>query len=100
MVHLKIKNHCKTYKWNGRKVTVNGKPFPFTAGMVVDWLRKDGIINDWQKKRFKEVSLELRNSHSHLEFCSTDNPGASTIAHAVEEINTLFDSLPIGAEQN
>lgn len=94
--HRKIKEYCKINKWNVRKVSVNGRQFPFTAGMVVDWLRDDGIINDWQKKRFIEVYLELRNAHSHLEFCSIEMPGASTIADAVEEINTLFDSLPIG----
>jgi hypothetical protein len=93
---LKIKHYCKSHKWKVRKVTVNGRQFPFTAGMVVDWLSDDGVITDWQKWRFNEVYLELRNAHSHLEFCSIEMPRASTIARAVEEINTLFDSVPIG----
>jgi hypothetical protein len=94
--HRAMREFCKGYGWNIRKVFVNGRQFPFKAGMVVDWLRDDGVITDWQKWRFNEVYLKLRNSYSHLEFCGIDQPGAGTIANAVEEINTLFDSLPIG----
>jgi hypothetical protein len=88
-----IKEYCKNHGWNSHKVFVNGKRFPTSAAKVVEQLREEGIINDWQLWRMRDVYLGLRNSHSHLEFCSTDLPGAGPILRVVEEINKMFDSV-------
>jgi len=92
--HASIKNMCKVRKWNVRNLFVNGEKFPYTATMLLDSLRSKNIITDWQKRRYKDTWLELRNYHSHLEVCPIHSPDASTLQHAVEEINQLFDSLP------
>jgi hypothetical protein len=90
-----INAFCRQKHWKSRKLSVNGKAFPKTAAEVVDQLHEVAIINDWQHWRLRDVYLGLRNSHSHLEFCSTDLPGADTIERVAREINALFDSLPL-----
>jgi hypothetical protein len=91
-----IQAYCLNRRWSIHKLRINGTSFPTSAAKVIDRLREDGLINDWQNWRLRKVYLGLRNSHSHLEFCSTDLPGASTIERAVAEINMLFDSVPVG----
>jgi hypothetical protein len=90
----RIQDYCRQQGWHPQNLEVNGRAFPTSASKVVDRLREDRILNDWQHWRMRNVYLSLRNSHSHLEFCSTSLPGADTIEHVVREINTLFDSLP------
>jgi len=90
-----IRSYCKQRGWRVEQVLVNGERFPLTAGAVLASLRRNGIINDWQAEQFKELWLELRNYHSHLEFCPIETPAAGTLARAAYEINTLFDSLPV-----
>lgn len=91
----RIQDYCHQQGWRPQYLQVNGRPFPATAGKVVDRLHDDRILSDWQYWRMRKAYLPLRNSHSHLEFCSTSMPGADTIQHVVKEINTLFDSLPL-----
>ena len=90
----RIQDYCNQQGWRPQYVQVNGRTFPATAGKVVDRLHDDRILSDWQHWRMRKVYLLLRNSHSHLEFCSTSMPGADTIQRVVREINTLFESLP------
>jgi hypothetical protein len=90
----RIHDYCRQQRWRLQNLEINGRPFPISVAKVVDQLREDHILNDWQHWRMRNVYLGLRNSHSHLEFCSTSLPGADTIEHVVREINTLFDSLP------
>lgn len=90
----RIQDYCRQQHWRPRNLEINGRPFPASAAKVVDQLREDRILNDWQHWRMRNVYLGLRNSHSHLEFCSTTLPRADTIERVVREINTLFDSLP------
>jgi len=92
--HAAIRSYCRARGWQVSHVTVNGEPFPFTAPKLLGSLRGKNIINDWQRRRFRDTWLELRNYRSHLEFCPIDSPTGETLARAVEEINTLFDSLP------
>jgi hypothetical protein len=93
--HVAIRSYCKRQGWRVGRVLVNGERFPHTARAVVASLRSNGIINDWQAEQLKELWLELRNYHSHLEFCPVETPAAGTLARAAYEINTLFDSLPV-----
>jgi hypothetical protein len=92
-----IRAYCENRKWSIHKLYVDGKRFPTSAAKLADRLHEEGILNDWQYWRMRNVYLALRNSHSHLEFCSTTLPGAGTIERAVQEINALFDSVPIPA---
>jgi len=88
-----IKLICLQRGWKRRKVKVNGRPYPDTVAPALDQLHEDRIINDWQFGRLKNVWMELRNSHSHLEFAPITGPTLDTIEKATELINTLFDSL-------
>ncbi len=81
--------------WRPNAVKVNGRPYPHTASMTITQLREDGIINDWQLRRFKKVWMALRNTYSHLEFAPIDSPSTGTLARAAEQINTLFDSIKL-----
>lgn len=93
--HAAIRAHCRRENWNVRKLTVNGDPFPHTVAMVLDSLRQQNAINDWQLNRFKEVWTGLRNAYSHLEFAPVMSPDARTLEQSAYEINNLFDSLPL-----
>ena len=88
-----IKIICHQRGWNRRKTKVNGRFYPETVAPALDQLHEDGVISDWQFGRLKNVWMELRNSHSHLEFAPITGPHSSTLANAAELINTLFDSV-------
>ena len=75
----RIQDYCRQQSWRPQNLEVNGRAFPWTAAQVVEQLHKDGILSDWQHWRMRN-SLCLRNSHSHLEFCSISLPGADTIS--------------------
>jgi hypothetical protein len=67
---------------------------------LLEWLQNEGVITGYQKAMFEKAYLPLRNSHSHMEDCSTSMPKSGTIRRAVEQVNILFDSLPpVGTPQ-
>lgn len=90
-----IERYCHAHKWRTKKVLVNGRPFPRTSKPLLEWLQEEGIITGYQKVMFEMAYLPLRNLHSHLEECSTWMPESGTMRRAVEQINILFDSVPI-----
>jgi hypothetical protein len=93
--HVEIKEYCRTQNWKVQKVLVNGRFFPYTAGMLLGWLRQDKSITEWQEYIFDKSYLPLRNSMSHMEQCSTWMSDSGVLRRAVEAINVLFDSLPL-----
>lgn len=90
--YASIEWYCETHDWRTHKLMVNGRQFPRTSTMVLNWLRDDGVITDYQKAMFEKAYLPLRNSHSHMEQCSTSMPDSGAIRRAVDQINILFDS--------
>lgn len=92
-----IERYCHVHGWRTNKLLVNGRPFPRTSKPLLEWLQDDCVITEYQKVMFERAYLPLRNSHSHLEDCSTWMPESRTIRKAVEQINILFDSLPVGS---
>ena len=88
-----IEQYCEAHGWRTGKLLVNGREFPRTSTMVLNWLRDDGIITEYQKAMFVKAYLPLRNSHSHMERCSTWMPKPGAIRRAVQQINILFDSV-------
>jgi hypothetical protein len=90
-----IERYCHAHGWSARKVYVNGRAFPRTSQQLLEWLQDEGVINNYQRVMFDKAYLPLRNSHSHLEDCSTSMPEPGTMGRAVEQINILFDSVLI-----
>jgi hypothetical protein len=90
-----IERYCHAHGWRTNKVYVNGKPFPRTSKPLLEWLQDEGVITEYQKVMFDKAYLPLRNSHSHLEECSTWMPKSGTIRRAVEQINILFNSVAV-----
>lgn len=90
-----IENYCDVHGWSIHRLQVNGRQFPRTSNMVLTWLQEDRVINDWQKAMFEKAYLPLRNSYSHMEQCSTVMGNSGALRRAVEQINMLFDSLPV-----
>ena len=88
-----IEWYCETHGWRTNRLLVNGRPFPRTSTMLLNWLQEDRVITDYQRAMFEKAYLPLRNSHSHMEQCSTWMPSAGPIRRAVEQINILFDSV-------
>jgi hypothetical protein len=91
--YAEIESYCDARGWRTNNLLVNGRQFPRTSTMVLNWLKDDGVISDYQKAMFEKAYLPLRNSHSHMEHCSTWMPDARALRQAVEQINILFDSL-------
>jgi hypothetical protein len=83
---------CKTKGWKERQVRVNGRPYPWKVELAIEQLQQDGVITMWHQRRLRDVWMNLRNIHSHLEFASITGPRAGTLARAAEVINILFDS--------
>jgi hypothetical protein len=93
-----IEWYCETHGWKPSNLLVNGRPFPRGTGMLLKWLRDDAVISDWQQVRFKKAYLPMRNIYSHLEHCPTTQGSASALRRAVEQINILFDSVPLSGD--
>jgi hypothetical protein len=93
-----IESYCAMHDWKIRKVFVNGKAFPWNSDMLLAWLRDVEVINDWQKQRFEMVYRPLRNSYSHMDGCMVHGGESGALRRAVETINILFDSVPLGGD--
>jgi len=68
----RIRAYCDSQGWSIFNLLVNGKPFPTSAAKIVERLREEGTINDWQLWRLKEVYLKLADllSPSHWLICA------------------------------
>jgi hypothetical protein len=93
--HFAVRRLCRARRWKVQKLRVNGEPFPEKMKDLLASLRKQGIITDWQLKQFDGVWLRRRNYHSHLEFAPVEPPNTDVLVQVAEEINRLFDSLPL-----
>jgi len=93
-----IESYCTIHGWKIRKLFVNGRAFPWKSDMLLAWLRDELIISDWQMKRFDEVYRPLRNSYSHMDGCMLHGGESGALRRAVEQINILFDSVPLGGD--
>jgi hypothetical protein len=91
--HTKIFEFCMKERWGRKKVLVDGNPFPFSSGMLLDWLVGEKIVTKWERKRLRN-GLDMRNALSHVEHSSTDIPSSEELRFAATLINKLFHSLP------
>jgi len=91
--HTKILHFCRREKWDRNKTLVDGKPFPVSMAMLLDWLERERIITKWERTGLT-IGLNERNALSHVEHSSTDIPSSNKLRFAARLINTLFHSLP------
>ncbi len=91
--HTKIFEFLRNEKWNRRKTLVNGQPFPASTENLLDWLEREKIVTNWERKGLR-IGLNMRNTLSHVEHSSTDIPSSDKLRFAARLINTLFRSLP------
>ena len=91
--HTKISDFRRTKNWDLRKVRVDGKPFPYSTGMLLNWLEDGKIASAWERKCLKN-GLDLRNELSHVERSSTNTPSSDKLRFLANQINMLFHSLP------
>jgi len=91
--HTKILHFCKREKWDRNKTLVDGKPFPVSMTMLLDWLERERIVTKWERRGLT-IGLNERNALSHVEHSSTDIPSSNKLRFAARLINTLFHSLP------
>lgn len=90
-----IESCCTAQGWKLTNLLVNGKHFPRTSDSLLSWLQHESVINDWQKWRFGDVYSKLRNLYSHMDGCSFHGGDSEALEDAVEQINILFDSVPL-----
>jgi len=91
--HTKILHFCRREKWDRNKTLVDGKPFPVSMTMLLDWLERECIITKWERGGLT-IGLNERNALSHVEHSSTDMPSSNKLRFAARLINKLFHSLP------
>jgi hypothetical protein len=80
----------------GRKLRVDGHPFPHSPTKVLRRLRDTAIINKATDDGISVV-IGIRNDLSHHEFSTVLPPSTRTLSLVAELINTLFDRLPCTA---
>lgn len=90
--HTKIFKFCNKERWEKRNVLVDGKPFPFSMGMLLDWLVNQKIVTNWERRGLG-IGLRMRNELSHLEHSSTHMPSSDKLSFVASLINKLFHSL-------
>jgi hypothetical protein len=91
--HTKIFEFCIREKWHRQKTSVDGKPFPGSSTMLLDWLEREKIVTKWERRGLR-IRLDERNALSHVEHSSTDMPSSDKLRFAAKSINALFHSLP------
>jgi len=77
----------------GRKLLVNGQPFPNSPTSVLRRLRDCCIIDTVAEERIS-AAIGLRNDMSHHESPTILAPSTNALSVTAELINTLFDSIP------
>jgi hypothetical protein len=75
----------------GRKLWVNGRPFPHSMGRLLNWLVEHRVITHWDRKSVY-YHLEMRNHLSHPTFASIFPPSQAfaTLSEVVSLINKMF----------
>ena len=91
--HSKIFDLCVRGKWSRQKTLVNGKSFPASSTMLLDWLERERVVTKWERRGLR-IGLNERNALSHVEHSSTDIPSSDKLRFAARLINRLFHSLP------
>jgi len=75
--------------WHPSNIKVNGEPFPWKYGLLLDWLARHEIIKRWEMRLLK-TGIDLRNSLSHLEFTPISTPNVNILKRVADQINSLF----------
>ncbi len=92
--HSKIFDFCMREKWSRQKTLVNGKSFPASSTMLLNWLGRERIVTKWEIRGLR-MGLNERNALSHVEHSSTDIPSSDKLRFAARLINRLFHSRPV-----
>jgi len=90
--HTKIFKFCNKERWEKRNVLVDGKPFPFSSKLLLQWLVSEKIVTKWESRGLR-VGLNMRNELSHVEHSSTDSPSSDKLRFVAGLINKLFHSV-------
>lgn len=91
--HTKIHHLCMTRRWPRSRVHVEGKPFPSSTNVLLNWLEAEQIVTKWEREGLR-IGLNMRNALSHVEHSSTDIPSSDKLRFVAGLINKLFHSLP------
>lgn len=89
--HKTIYRLCRIQRWQMREIRVNGKHFPYSIHMLLQWLENERILTAWQRGRV-EFGIHMRNSLSHLEQAPILGPSTHHLRLVAEMINTMFHS--------
>jgi uncharacterized protein YutE (UPF0331/DUF86 family) len=99
--HQTMIDLCRRMKWNIDKLQINGEKFANRPRELLDWLVRERIINEWERKQCGK-GIMLRNIMSHPTRALVFPPDYSTKAleFAADFINRLYSSSPFQADDS
>ena len=91
--HQAMIDLCRRMKWDIRKLQINGEKFAYHPRELLDWLVREKIITEWERKQCDKGIL-LRNIMSHPTRALVFPPDYSmkALGFAADFINRLYSS--------
>jgi uncharacterized protein YutE (UPF0331/DUF86 family) len=99
--HQSMIDLCQRMRWDIRKLRINGEKFARNTREVLDWLVRERIINEWERKQCSR-GITLRNIMSHPTRALVFPPSYSmkALEFVADFINRLYSSSPHQADDS
>jgi hypothetical protein len=82
---------CLREKLDLGRLSINGKPFPYSLKKLLDWLEENQLIRKWERSSYN-AELMLRYHHLHQEHPTPYVPETYILKRIAEQINYLFNT--------